>query len=414
MKKKHIAALVFAGLGLLFGGGLVQKKMYKAQHEAIWGTVKNPAYKVTCDIQPAITYGKYLSDEEEYFNEKTKFVSKIPIDAIKKKLAEFQEYFKNNPLTPEQQNQIKKSYETFRLCDKPAGLEERIKKLKDFIELHNACTELDSHIIQLTFEISSANAQGYLDRVKKEIDIDSMQFDKSSKLSGQYGPVDDFARDLFEMMTGKKFPADIKLDISEIEKKDVGGRADYKNKKITSEDGHYAHVLGIMMHELGHFSAQHDENACASLNPLRRSSREVDMLEEACAYCFQIASAYALSKKDSFLANASQLDTFECMKDFIEEYFNGEQEYHREASAVADAAITVFGDPAKAYNYLSTADPFNLDQRIRETIEKNRSAYQRVKEQDVQKAYENKLSELEQLDKEFLKTRKAEQISDDY
>lgn len=408
MKKKYIAGLIFAGLSLLAGITIIPalyKKTWKAQHEAVWGTVQNPTYKITCDMQPSITYSRYISKQEEYHKKQIEIIQKIKTDTVKKKIAEFKEYFQKNPLTPEQKNQLKDCYETFQLYLEPAGLEEYVEKLREFMDLYdNAFDSFQSNANMLLLELSQRDLTGSLDQIINELYLDiGMKFDKSSRLSSQYGEADAFARNVFESMTGKKLPENVKLDICEIEEEDVAGLADYINAAIKSEDGHYARVLSVMLHELGHLSSQHDEAAYTSINPLRCWSRDVRLLDEACAYCFEIAGAYALSKKDSHLANVAQLYLINYVKIFINEYFDGEQEYHREAAAIADAAITVFGDPAKAYNYLATADSSNLDPRIKETIEKNRSKYQWVKEHEVSKMCDEKSSELDDLNKEFLK-----------
>ncbi|MBD3303681.1 hypothetical protein GF343_00920 [Candidatus Woesearchaeota archaeon] len=412
-KRKHrlrnIAGLGFAGMALLLGGLTAGHLHKKSMHQSKWGTLENPRYKITCSIkeEPA-TFQDYITAESAEAKSKAEQTGQIlnnfgksNIKKIKQRHQELSSYFANHQISDEQRKQLDNYYSdiTAQLIEgAPEGLEEYIARLGQLERLKEASYLLNSEIDLRQMEQTCSETTETIDRITKEVKfVMLMQLSRSSSLADKYGDVQDYARKLFEEMTEKPLPEGVTINIEEIAEKEVAGLANFLQGSVKSEDAHYARVLMVMMHELGHLSAQQRETAYFSLNPFSAGSREVTLLEEACAYAFEIAAAYKLMESNEELGKTSRAAIFLYTRDFAQEYFKGESEYHREAMAIADAAVTVFGDAAKAYNYLAAeARPGELDPRITAVIEENRRKYEFATREG-----HSGIEEIKQMDKDI-------------
>lgn len=162
----------------------------------------------------------------------------------------------------------------------------------------------------------------------------------------EYGPVIERAKRLFCSMTGKTFPEDVSIEIGnlKIDGGDFDGGYNPVKKILFSKEKSYASTLSELMHEMGHAIESHTKD-----DLFGDHTRQQRMMSESTAYCFQNAACYFESVK----MRDMMLNDFKATRfGNLLLYYTDEKDYHPEAMALCDSAITHFNDPKKAFNYL--------------------------------------------------------------
>jgi len=345
------------------------------KHRKEYGTRESPAYQITADVPKNTKYLTYFSTFSiARERENNKLVKRI------EELTEL-----STELYPLTFKRVDKLEESISSLESRLSQEEKHKEDSDNIRaMYNAIrtTFEDIHHISTLITVDSLSNFIYssvsnTEELSRDFDIAiaNLAYDKPSE-KDKDSEITKRSKELFKKITGKEWPSNLDINIKEIEDEKVAGNYSHILGKIKSEKRSYPRTLGIIMHEAGHAASQHDEqDFYDSLNLLTariNQKRETNIIEEAAAYAFQIASAYYEEKE---ISQEMIIEELISQKSLIESYFNSDNEIHREAAALAESAVEYFQCPKKAFNYLATTRYENVDPKIREIIEKAKEQY---------------------------------------
>lgn len=367
-----LAALGVAGvLGLTGLAGLAgynyrQHQIKSAEHVERFGTRENPVYSITAEspkIERLDTYFSVFGKSFEGEIAKYKAITKA-IEDDKNGLVTFEGRL----------DKLEKRVDELAHKKELTG-----KEQSERIEIRTGISVFSSYLIErnagyldLELSIGDKDLKQPLSRAERSI-LQIISAQKTREFEEkEYGDVKERAKRLFRKMTGREVPADTRLDIEDIADQELAGFYSSQKGEAVAKDASYASTLSVFIHELGHLACQQaDEFRIKNYpNPCDRKALVID---EAAAYAFQFAGQF-FEENDDLKKHMSLLSI--CGKeDLIEEFFNEEQEYHREALALADAAVTHFQDPVKAYNYLATTPYDEVAPEIFQIIERNRKAF---------------------------------------
>ncbi len=367
-------------LGLL----CVDHSLDRTKHRREYGTRENPAYQIIADYPQVAKYLTYFStfSVERENSKLTKRIEELTelstelYPAIFKKAEKLEDSINslesrlNRGVSQEEQDDVLNKYELIS---------------KTFADINNISLSITLDLLNNSMDFIHSDIEKSSQNI--HIGIANLAYDHPSEEEKYYKQAINKSKELFKKMTGKDWPSNLEANIEEIEEEKVAGTHNHITGEIKSEKRSYPRTLSILMHESGHAASQQNEQEFYdSLNILTvRHRRGTDIMEEASAYAFQIASAYYddTDSKERIGENLISL------KGFIESYFNGDRETHREAAALAEAAVEYFQCPKKAFNYLATTRYENVDPKIREIIDK---AKEQFKSNAVYKSQNDKLA----------------------
>jgi len=285
-------------------------------------------------------------------------------------------------------------------------LDSKIKSAKDDKELK----DLGLEVTKTSFNYNLFILKLRTDDVKKQQDLllklnNFIDFSKESFSIGEkkYGPLGAFSLDLIKKITGKQYPSDIKIYLTDKIGGDEGTAATYSflKKEIIVERSAYLNMVSRIAHETGHaFSQQSEEEFYKGLNVLRNifdysdevvmARNQARLLDEASAYAFSKLLPFVVEDKDvserlliwenettnftlmGSIKNYKNIqDIFKLNNIEIIQFFEMDENNHGFAQLMADATVTYFQDPVKAYNYLSTVEYKKLKPEIWAIMEQN-------------------------------------------
>ena len=350
MKRKKLLTSIVLGLGLggYIGGSEISHFMEGEKHRETYGTLENPVFLMRNNPENGSqirtysdTYG--LRNEKRLENAKKAFALYGELDEAltkyEKAVDEVSEKYKDKKPSDISR---KEDLELIRARGKVSNIDINTTTMSaSLLLLRNAIDDITDPFSDTDELLNDA----YLQKLSA---IKTRNLEQET-----YGDVIDRAKGLYKIITGRDAPKGIKLSIENPEHGDAIGTHSFLEKKIKSEDASYARTLSTLMHELGHDAEQHSESTYYQLfGRLKLRTNELTVRSEACAYTLQIASSDY--EEDPNLSKIMNVLNVMNMKYFVEDWFRGEQQPHRRAMAVADAAITHFGNAKDAFNYLAT------------------------------------------------------------
>ncbi len=171
------------------------------------------------------------------------------------------------------------------------------------------------------------------------------------------------AKRLFFHLTGKQLPDKVATQLRDLPNRTQGQHC-WRTNTIQVEPSSFPYALLVAMHELGHVVAQHQEREDQT-NLLYQRKRKITqgarVLEEACAYAFSWAGAMVAPAS---INNTMVFLLREHAMGWMKSYALGSRDEHAEGMLLADAAITHFKSASKAFNYLATTPPEDINSSI--------------------------------------------------
>ncbi|PIN90652.1 hypothetical protein COU61_02515 [Candidatus Pacearchaeota archaeon CG10_big_fil_rev_8_21_14_0_10_35_13] len=376
-----------------------------SKHRGTYGTVSNPTFVTNIPFPQEKEVSTYkwkvtaLAEKEvELLTLKGEYLERIltATEVAERRIKELEEYFEDNKKSEEELRAIAER-------DEEMFFSEAYRKNPGYVGRCSVLGDLDSRLSSLSLELiikDSEKSKSDLEKTRMDMDeliLSSLLANKTrSEEEKNYGDVKTFSKTLVEKMLGKNLPKGIEISITDLDEENLIGLANSHNRKIRTEDGSYARTSLIMVHEIAHLLSQHSEGQYyGSIHPslfVLESRRETTIMEEAVSYALQMATPSFVG--DTNLGKVMRASINIHSKEFIEEYFEGNKEEHREAMAIADVAVTYYKNPLVAYNYLMRTSYEELGPEILGVIKENKGAYEERK----------KLSE--QLERKFDNARK--------
>jgi hypothetical protein len=190
-------------------------------------------------------------------------------------------------------------------------------------------------------------------------------------LVSKFGKPEAFTREIIKQVTGLELPAEVTFEVREIDREGVGGTASEWWQEVVAEDGYFGEVVLTFAHEAGHLMALHNEESMRS-GGRQRDEADIPNWEEACAYAFEAVAAEAIHQTE---LRPAKFLFGEYKAGLLDDFYGGQQseECHRVGMAYFDAALTVLGSAAKAYNYLARHD--ELTPEMLNVIAENRALF---------------------------------------
>ncbi len=196
-------------------------------------------------------------------------------------------------------------------------------------------------------------------------------------LEERYGPYQEYFAKLFKSITGKELPTEIQIRLYAPDQTNAGFKGEYihTNRLMMVKDGAYVSVLKTAAHEAWHYicAARRDKESLIIDNPW---TFPWYIIEEAAAKIFSLAFVMSIPDKELREQGLEEYKVhalYNCRNNSIgTEQFN----YHNLAGALADAALTYFGNPKDALNYLRDAQV--LLPEIVEIVNENRLTYSKL------------------------------------
>ncbi len=240
---------------------------------------------------------------------------------------------------------------------------EALQSLGDAADLN--VLNLDMQVLNFDLEVGFA-----LERQTRRERLENIQ-PRESVSSTEY------AKRIFERVTGRALPASITIEHADIAKFGVTGTAESRSQRITVEPMSFSQEVSTLCHEMGHMIArpgEEFEGERGFFTPILGVPRSAEkaVLEEASAYAFERVCIGAIPdepiRKRAAVAFENQM-LFQAKL-----FFRGEREVHCEAGVVAEAACRVLGGAPAAYEYLSATD--EISPAIRSAIEETRREWE--------------------------------------
>lgn len=201
--------------------------------------------------------------------------------------------------------------------------------------------------------------------------------DSASTLASEFGAPEDYAGQVFIGLTGQPLPPGLDIKLEDISIPNAQGYSQSITGVVRSLDKHYAVVVSTYGHEFGHLiNLQKEDYIFSNGDGNQDALHAASVREEAAAYAFEIAADRSIPNRE--LAEVAEIYWFLYRRSFIASYYDGKTDIHYEAVAIADAAQTVFENPADAFNHIQTSVP--LDPRIFDVVEQNRIRYHALKD----------------------------------
>ena len=207
----------------------------------------------------------------------------------------------------------------------------------------------------------------------------------------EFGDPEILARELFKELTGKELPKIVSVSEQKLER--YGGYNQILSHTVVVDNSReYFTKVGIYLHEFGHIASLAREYA-GFRSPFFLASHlpTAKAREEAAAYLFQEAAAQLI--EDPTLRSLAAPGFPGMLQLHYQGGFDG-SEYHAHGIEIADAAVTIFGCLAQAFNHVAYAD--QLDPTIFEIIAENRRKFSEL-DNLYQQSHERKKNFLQGL-----------------
>ena len=321
-----------------------------------YGDLNNPLFRAREDLKLSGTpvYRDPLQKELLLLRDSERCVQKINafVDRSLERISEFESKFS----AQENRSKPKASPSTEPQSDH--ALLEKSLEAKDSIDRHYARLELikiDSSALELSMTLKdlplhTSALSSIVEELRVAIQYDQLKAKTSGEMLDKHDTPEEFTRVLVTKLTDRPLPEDISFEIREIDRAGIAGFANQVLQQVVVEDSYYGNVVLVLAHEAGHLMAPHSEHEFIHREEALVTTKN---WEEACAYAFEALAAEAL--QDTDLKPAALIFHFH-KKALLDEFYNDIQsdECHRVGMAYFDAALTVLGSSAKAYNYLSS------------------------------------------------------------
>jgi len=411
--KVSLAAITAAALSGPMGCG--RKPSYKSEvgkkHKETFGTPDDPKYPIVATFKPAplFTYQRYI---DARIQERDNIVSGLEAElaAAKSEMNEITRYLAANRANLAKYRKFNQRCKFSRWIRRnPKGIKEycnalkRMESLKTRIEgkfnqrnrfelltgrnpkgikkycgmlkgLETLKTKIEEKTKHLPAPIRHATPEEYEVKAKEaaaEIGIrDDGSAIKEYQLRLNKGPyVKKYALELFEKLTRKELPRQVHIgfeitkDLSHFFEgngkgtgfKPFGLHLTYPGYSTDQDVIMAVHnaigdlVCGLI-HEIGHIASQAHEYSVYTNR--EDSDLKAQSVDEACAYTFSKAAAYKAYEEDKGLGAKVLISTIKLTIDGVMAYSMEIEHQNAYGGAISDAAITVFKDPHKAFNYL--------------------------------------------------------------
>lgn len=163
-----------------------------------------------------------------------------------------------------------------------------------------------------------------------------------------------YAKNLFEELTGKKFPKHITIK-REFLPPDVLAVHNPRADNITlSEIVEGKMVITTLLHEFGHVITQHSEQNHGLIKKLTNDQKEISALEEAAAFAFTDAGINYLADKDPSLALYFKMRFEVMLKENLSYYAKGIDDEHAWGAFLFYTIRKSYDDSGKIFNILSS------------------------------------------------------------
>jgi hypothetical protein len=366
----QLAAGAFGGIATGLVVKSIRESLLKERTIEQYGTLSNPRFLVREGLLPhePQTYRDQLFNRQKDIPERLFQRTMKELDGIENALEQSNELIKR----PKLANPTTSTRSTSEL------IAEIDKILSNKKEHTNANPEPDAENLLLVAETKLEVLKTELATVKISLGAGEISHSMKSvvnsfvssiahndthlKLIDQFGDPESFTRDFIHRMTGEKLPEGATFEVRKIDKEGVAGYSQFVQQKIVSKDAHYGGVFLINCHEAGHLMAQHQENDIFSKADSNNSSAVANW-EEASAYAFEGVGSASID--DEALAIARTMFASDKLA-LLEEFYTGQnnEECHRVGMAYFDAALTVTGSVAKAYNYLASHNELTDEMKV--------------------------------------------------
>jgi len=292
----------------------------RPEHQATYGTLEDSTYIIREKIPV------FMPSLE------SQLATPVSFEEKEKSLTEFEKKF--NELRP----QISEAKQT----------DQSLAAKKKHLELFDRLFELKGYEIAWQDEFSAIE-----DMRESYPDFD--------EYTAKYGDVTGFGKKIFEEMTARKLPKNLKftndpLIPNSIVRKILGcdfeGYHDFLLEEIYVDQDRVSYVSQLLtvLHELGHAAYQGQEE---SHYAVKGNIFSVAPMEEAAAYLSMMAGTNAIAKQFPELAEEAKIHLSKQRAKHIENYQNGSDECHDKGFTLAESIASEFGyDYAAAFNYL--------------------------------------------------------------
>ncbi|MBI4017278.1 MAG: hypothetical protein HY363_06320 [Candidatus Aenigmarchaeota archaeon] len=321
-------------LGIIAGGliGLSELIMWnwRKEHQAQFGTIKQPAYSITTTFQESDDFRRienYYAVSEDVVADERDIIAQLD-ELYEQGLSTFNSV--NEAF--QQINTLPEAQQTSRLCG-----------------LLRACrtTEVRSQLFSLDYHYTRARLQR---------NINSIEDLLSGQASVDFDP-HQISMQLFQQLTGKSFPENVHF-VHEQQRQNIGGYHRFSDGVISSKGIQNLEELMVLLHEEGHAIAQQGEQNARGLTMLFTTiNSDLKVLEEACAYAFVDAGARILADENISTTLKFYFEAY--ISRFAQKYYENDpvaENEHYPAAALFLATREVYNDPARTFNQLATAD----------------------------------------------------------
>ena len=376
--------VALAGAGTL-GGVYFSEQARRQRHQELFGTRAEPKFSITKQVDKADVSGfrdvmaaakTRLETAQALNDDLRKAVSSIALQ-----LKDLTRVFNENPEMAEQAaiyQEMARGGDPFPLI-RPEHHDYAEARLV-LRSLDTNVMLLDVHSVRNRIVSQSGELSNRIDRSLLDLTI---QAGSAEELVACYGLPEEYAKRIFRDLTGKDLPASVELSIKDFEDPHIMGWANPMRGEVAARDSHYARLVHVYSHELGHIICQQDEELFFSGgDPTKRD--HVWLLEEAAAFSFQRAAATVIP--DEELRKVALGDFANFSESMLSHFYSTDLAdrqtdlaCHAEALAISDAALTVFASQTDAFNHLATAE--KIDQRIIRVMERNRQSWQRIQQE---------------------------------
>lgn len=252
------------------------------------------------------------------------------------------------------------------LLNIPDGSEEKRGALD---RLHSRITNLDTLLIPHRIEATETMSNSWSHATNELRAVSMAEAGTFKDHVKQFGSPEQYVKKLVLRITGVPVPDAVSFEVRAVDLPGAAGYSISATQKIVSQDGYFAYVALICAHEAGHLMALHEEETRLYPRENSRSEEEISNCEEACAYAFQGVASEAIGEEELRIGS---LIWASYKRDLLDEFYSeaGSNECHRVGMAYYDAALTVLGSSAKAYNFLASHSA--LTSEMQQVLSENR------------------------------------------
>jgi hypothetical protein len=237
-------------------------------------------------------------------------------------------------------------------------------------------TKFDSLLIPHRLESTDTTSSALTRSTNEHLAASMAEAGTIKNHSKQFGSPEQYVKNLVLRVTGVPLPDAVSFEVRAVDLPGAAGYSISATQQIVSQDGHFAYVALISAHEAGHLMALHEEEARLYPRQNTRSEEEISNWEEACAYAFQGVASEAIVEEELLIG---PLIWASYKRDLLDEFYSesGSSECHRVGMAYYDAALTVLGSSAKAYNFLSSHT--DLTPEMLQVLSENRALAEQLR-----------------------------------